>query len=325
MHAVLQHEFGPAETLRYEEAPDPSPAPDQVAIAVEASGVHFIDTEIRNGDGPAYYARPDLPTVPGREVAGVVDVVGSDVDESWAGRRVVAHLGLAGGGYADRALAPVEALHELPAGLAADAAVAMIGTGRTAMAILDTARLRSDDVVLITAAAGGLGSLFVQAAGNVGATRVGVAGGAEKVERVRQLGAEVAVDYGDPDWPGQVRDALGEREVSVALDGVGGTVGRQAMELLGVGGRLLVFGWSSGEPSEFTTADVFDRYLTVTSGFGPDILSPQRKRELETAALAEAAAGRLVPLLSRFPLADASAAHRALEGRATVGKTVLIP
>jgi NADPH:quinone reductase len=325
VHAVRQHEFGPAETLRYEEVSDPSPASDQVLIAVEASGVHFIDTEIRNGGGPGSYARPELPTVPGREVAGAVDAVGADVNESWVGRRVVAHLGLAGGGYADRAVAPVEALHEIPDGLAADAAVAMIGTGRTAMAILETAALRPDDVVLIAAAAGGLGGLFVQAAGNVGATAVGVAGGAGKVERIRQLGADVAIDYGDPDWPDQVHDALGDREVSVALDGVGGTLGRQAMELLGVGGRLLVFGWSSGEPSGFTTADVFDRYLTVTSGFGPDILSPERKRELETAALAEAAAGRLVPLLSRFPLADASAAHLALEGRATVGKAVLIP
>jgi NADPH:quinone reductase len=84
-------------------------------------------------------------------------------------------------------------------------------------------------------------------------------------------------------------------------------------------------GWSSGEPSEFTRADVFGRYVAVSSGFGPDIGSPERKRELETAALAEAAAGRLVPLLIRFPLADAPAAHTALEGRATLGKTVLIP
>jgi NADPH:quinone reductase len=97
------------------------------------------------------------------------------------------------------------------------------------------------------------------------------------------------------------------------------------LELLGPGGRLLVFGWSSGEPSEFTTADIFGRYVTVMSGFGPDIGSPDRKRELETAALAEAAAGRLVPLLSRFALADAPSAHTALESRATVGKTVLIP
>jgi NADPH:quinone reductase len=85
-----------------------------------------------------------------------------------------------------------------------------------------------------------------------------------------------------------------------------------------------VFGWSSGEPTTLTTMDVFGRDVTIIPGLGSDFGSPGRKRELETRALAEAAAGRLVPLVSRFPLADAAGAHRALEGRATVGKTVLV-
>ena len=325
MHAIRQYEFGSPGKLRYEELPDPSPASDQVRIAVEASGVHLIDTAIRNGEGPEYYARPELPMVPGREVAGVVEAVGAGTDESWADRRVVAHLGLASGGYAAKALAPAAALHEIPARLDADAAVAMIGTGRTATAILDTAALRAEDVVLVTAAAGGLGALFIQAARNAGASVVGVAGGTEKTERVRDLGATAAVDYLSPDWPERVRDALQGREVSVVLDGVGGELGRQALELLEPGGRMLVFGWSSGGPTKLTTMDIFTRSLTVTSGFGPDIGSPDRKRELEARALAQAAAGHLVPLISRFPLADAAAAHRALESRATVGKAVLIP
>jgi NADPH2:quinone reductase len=227
MHAIRQYEFGPPEKLRYEELPDPSPASDQVRIAVEASGVHLIDTAIRNGEGPEYYARPELPMVPGREVAGVVEAVGAGADESWADRRVVAHLGLASGGYAAKALAPAAALHEIPARLDADAAVAMIGTGRTATAILDTAALRAEDVVLVTAAAGGLGALFIQAARNAGASVVGVAGGTEKTERVRDLGATAAVDYLSPGWPERVRDALQGREVSVVLDGVGGELGRQ--------------------------------------------------------------------------------------------------
>jgi NADPH:quinone reductase len=325
MHAIRQYEFGPPENLCYEEVPDPEPAPDQVRIAVEASGVHLIDTAIRNGQGPEYYARPDLPMVPGREVAGVVDAIGAGADDSWAGRRVVAHLGLASGGYAETAVAPADALHEIPGGLEAETAVAMVGTGRTAVAILDTAALRAEDVVLVTAAAGGLGSLFVQAARNTGAAVVGLAGGPEKTERVRRLRATIAVDYLTSDWPETVRGALGGREVSVVLDGVGGELGRQTLELLGPGGCMVVFGWSSGEPTELTTMDVFGRSLTVTSGLGPDIGNPERKRELEAAALAEAAAGRLVPLLSRFPLADAAGAHTALESRATVGKTVLIP
>jgi NADPH:quinone reductase len=325
MNAIRQYEFGPPDNLVYEELPDPEPARDQVRIAVEASGVHLIDTAIRNGEGPAYYARPELPMVPGREVAGVVDAIGVGADESWAGRRVVAHLGLESGGYAESAVAPAEALHEIPAGLKAEVAVAMIGTGRTAVAILETAALRPDDVLLATAAAGGLGSLFVQAARNAGAAVVGLAGGPEKKERVRELGATAAVDYLASDWPERVRAALGGREVSVVLDGVGGDVGRHALELLGPGGRMVVFGWSSGAPTALTTMDVFERYLTVTTGFGPDIGNPERKRELEDTALAEAAAGRLVPLLSRFQLSDAAAAHAAIESRATVGKTVLLP
>ena len=325
MHAIRQYEFGPPKNLRYEELPDPQPAAGQVRIAVEASGVHLIDTAIRNGEGPAYYARPQLPMVPGREAAGVIEAIGAGAGESWIGRRVVAHLGLASGGYAESAVAPEPALHEIPVGLAADAAVAMIGTGRTAMAILETAALQAEDVVLATAAAGGLGSLFIQAARNAGATVIGVAGGPDKAERVRELGATAAVDYLASDWAERVRVALGERQLSVVLDGVGGELGRHALELLGPGGRMVVFGWSSGRPTELTTMDVFGRSLTVTAGLGPDIGSPERKRELEARALADAAAGRLIPLLSRFPLADAAAAHTALESRATVGKTVLIP
>ena len=129
MHAIVQHAFGPAENLRYEETEDPVPAAGQVRIAVEAAGVHFIDTRIREGFSSGPLGAPSLPMTPGREVAGVVDAG----EETWLRRRVVAHLGPASGGYAELAVAPVSALHELPDGLSAEAAVAMIGTGRTAV------------------------------------------------------------------------------------------------------------------------------------------------------------------------------------------------
>jgi NADPH:quinone reductase len=260
---------------------------------------------------------------PGREVAGTVDALGPEVDERWRGRRVVAHLGPASGGYAELAVAPAASLHEIPEPLGAEAAVAMIGTGRTAVGILDRAALTADDAVLVTAAAGGLGALFLQAARNAGALAVGAAGGSAKTERVRALGADVAVDYAQPDWPERVRAGLGERTLTVALDGVGGALGRAAMELLGPGGRLLLFGFASGTATEITTRDLMARGLTVSWA----IPRPRGgQRELETRALAEAAAGRLVPLVGRrFPLAEAAAAHEALEARATVGKTVLVP
>jgi NADPH:quinone reductase len=326
MHAIRQYEFGPVENLRYEELPDPEPGEGQLRIAVEASGVHLIDTAIRRGERMGYFPLPELPMIPGREVAGVVDAVGPGVDRELIGRRIVAHLGAANGGYADRAVVAAQALHKLPDHMSADVAVASIGTVRTAVAVLEVASLGADDVVLVTAAAGGLGSLFVQAGRNAGAVVVGVAGGGAKVEHVRKLGAEVAVDYSDPSWPERVREALGEREPTVALDGVGGDIGDQAMELLGVGARLVLFGSASGRPTKVTTQDLAARSLTASWAIGPRIFKrPGGLRQLEEKALAEVASGRLVPLVGQsFRLAEAGAAHTAIENRATVGKTVLV-
>jgi NADPH2:quinone reductase len=326
MHAIRQHAFGPAENLVIEEVADLEPEVGQVRVAVEAAGVHLVDTSIRRGEAGGPYPLPDLPMTPGREVAGRVDRVGPDVDEAWLGRRVVAHLGQASGGYAEQALAAVTALHVLPDQLSAATAVAMIGTGRTAMGILEVADLTAKDVVLVTAAAGGLGSLLVQAARAAGAVAVGVAGGPAKVEHVRRQGAHVAVDYREPGWPDRVRAALGDRTVTVLLDGVGGDAGRAALDLVGVGGRVVLFGWSSGEPLALTTSDLFARGLTASAAVGPRLLQrPGGLREFETRALDEAAAGRLVPSVQTFPLADAAAAHAALESRATTGKVVLVP
>jgi NADPH2:quinone reductase len=325
MHAIRQHEFGPPETLIYEEVADPVPAEGQVRIAVEAAGVHLLDTTIRKGESGGPFPLPDLPMTPGREVAGRVEALGPGVDDQWLGRRVVAHLGMASGGYAELAVAPAGALHELPDDLEADAAVAMIGTGRTTMGILEVAQPTPDDVVLVTAAAGGIGSLLVQAAHNVGAIVAGVAGGPDKVERARKLGADVGVDYRDAGWPDTVRDALEGRSVTLALDGVGGEIGRSALELLGPGGRIVMFGWSSGTPLELSAGDLYAGGITASAAVGPRTMQrPGGMRDLETRALAEAAAGRLVPSVTRFPLADAAQAHAALEGRNTVGKTVLL-
>jgi NADPH:quinone reductase len=326
MHAIRLHAFGPPESLRYEQVEDPRPGPGQARIAVAVAGVHLIDTALRAGRAMGPLALPELPTIPGREVAGVVDAVGPEVDEAWVGRRVVAHLGLAGGGYAELAVRETGALHALPEGLADDAAVAMIGTGRTALAVLEVAALTSADVVLVTAAAGGLGSLLVQAARQAGATVVGAAGGPDKAQRVRELGADVAVDYSEAGWSDGVRRALDGREVTVALDGVGGAIGRTALELIGAGGRLVLFGMASGAPTELTAGDLFARGLTVSAAIGARIAQrPGGLRDLEERALAAAAEGRLVPPVQRFALDQAAAAHAAVEARATVGKTVLVP
>jgi NADPH2:quinone reductase len=324
MHAVRLHEFGPAENLSYEEVPDPVPAAGMVRIVVEAAGVHLMDTALRAGTaGGGPVAPPELPTIPGREVAGTVDVVGPEVDATWIGKRVVVHLGPVPGGYAELAVAKVESLYEIPDHLDGATAVATIGTGRTTAGVLEQAALTQDDVVLVTAAAGGMGSLLVQAARNTGATVVGVAGGPEKVRQVHALGAEVAVDYAEPDWPRQVKDQLGDRELTVVLDGVGGENGQKAFELLGIGGRLLMFGWSGGGPVQLTTEDLMNRGLSATWAIGPKLI--RRLRALEAKAVQNSIEGLWAPLVTRFPLAKAADAHRALENRETVGKVVLVP
>ncbi|WP_427893664.1 zinc-binding dehydrogenase [Kribbella sp. GL6] len=322
MKAIRLHAFGPAENLVYEEVPDPVPAAGTVLIEVEAAGVHLVDTMIRAGaTGGSPIPVPDLPTIPGREVAGRVREAGPGVDRSWIGKRVVVHLGMVPGGYAELAVAKVESLYELADHVDAAQAVATIGTGRTTAGILQQARLTMEDVVLVTSAAGGIGSYLIQTARNVGAVAIGLAGGPSKVEAVRSLGAQYAVDYRDPDWAQALKDALDGQEITVLLDGVGGTNGQQAFDLLGPGGRAFLFGWSGGGPIEFTHEDLMTRGLTVGWALGAKLTS--RLRELESAALEETTTGRWQALTTTFPLSEAAAAHRALETRATTGKVVL--
>ncbi|WP_329533571.1 zinc-binding dehydrogenase [Streptomyces sp. NBC_01450] len=326
MHAVRLHTFGPAENLTYEKTEDPLPGPGQVRIAVAAAGVHLLDAALRAGaQGPAPAPTP-LPTIPGREVAGTVEALGDGVAGHWLGRRVVVHLGFVPGGYAELAVTGVDRLHEIPENLDFAQAVAMIGTGRTTMGILQFAGLGPDSVALIPAAAGGIGTLLVQYARHTGATVIGLAGGPEKAAHVRENGADLSVDYKDGDWPNRVRAHLDGKPVTVVFDGVGGDVARAAVDLLGPGGKHLVFGWSgegiqSGGPLlvEGVSEQVLGPVMLRAAG-GPDPV-----RTLELRALAEAAAGRLTPAVTRFPLADAAGAHRALETRATLGKVVLEP
>ncbi|MFE7546657.1 zinc-binding dehydrogenase [Streptomyces gardneri] len=334
MHAIRLHAFGPAENLTHEETADPVPAPGQVRIRVAAAGVHLLDTALRLGHPGPFPAPAELPTIPGREVAGTVDALGEGTDPSWLGKRVVAHLGMAPGGYAELAVTDAARLHALPDHLGEAEAVAMIGTGRTTLGILQFTDLGPDSVAIVPAAAGGIGTLLVQYAKNAGATVIGLAGGPAKVALVEANGADLAVDYKEPDWPEKVRAYLDElgRSATVVFDSVGGDTGRAAVDLLGEGGQHVVFGWSGaglhdGEPLTFTPEELAERGITSESVLGPVMIQKAGGdvRNLELAALAAATDGTLRPAVHRFPLAEAAEAHRALETRGTTGKVVLIP
>ncbi|ANZ38898.1 oxidoreductase [Lentzea guizhouensis] len=314
MFAIRQYELGPASTLLFEEVPDPTPGPGQVRLTVAAAGVHLVDTTIRKGAfGPV-----DLPMTPGREVAGVVTSTGPEVSSEWLGRRVVVHLGMASGGYAELAVAAVESLHPLPDDVSFEAAVAMIGTGRTVVGVLGTAGLTADDVVLVTSAAGGMGALFVQEARNVGARVIGLASGA-KLDHVVGNGADAAIDYTRAGWSDGLKD------ITVVLDGVGGEVGTAALGTLGVGGRAIIYGWASGKATDTSVDNLYPKSLTATVALGPGLMR-RGLRTLEEESMAGLASGRFVPLINPpFALRDAAKAHEALESRATVGKVVLKP
>ncbi|MFF0740721.1 zinc-binding dehydrogenase [Streptomyces sp. NPDC004111] len=337
MHAIRLHAFGPAENLSYEKTEDPVPGPGQVRIAVTASGVHLLDTALRKGMQGPFPAPAELPTIPGREVAGTVESLGEGTDPSWLGRRVVAHLGMNPGGYAELAVTDAAKLHPVPDSLDDAAAIAMIGTGRTTLGILQFAEVDASTVALVPAAAGGIGTLLVQYVKNAGGTVVGLAGGPAKVAAVEANGADLAVDYTRPDWTGRVAAFLASRGLdgaTVVFDSVGGDTGRAAVDLLAPGGLHLVFGWSGkgphdGEPLTFTEAELAARDITSEQVLGPPMFAKvgtdDPLRTLETRSLALAASGELRPAVQRYPLAEAARAHHDLENRGTVGKVVLVP
>jgi NADPH:quinone reductase len=226
-----------------------------------------------------------LPTIPGNGVGGWL-----------GGRRVVASLG-GSGGYAERAVA--RELFDVPDDLALDDAVALLADGRTAMLVTETAALRPGERVLVLAAAGGVGTLLVQLAVAAGCEVVAAASTPRKRHLATSLGAAAATDYANLKGPGPF---------NFVFDGVGGAVARAAFAQLAPAGRMISYGMASG--------------AWVDVGPDPRLRRPGRPRREHTE---RALASGLKPVIGqRFPLERAADAHAAMEGRATVGKTLLI-
>jgi NADPH2:quinone reductase len=310
MRVVWMREFGGPEVLVPGEAPDPGAGDGQVVVEVAFANITFVETQMRAG-GPGPF-RPELPIVPGNGVGGVISAVGAGVDPDLAGQRVVTSTG-GSGGYAQRVAVDASAVFPVPDGLALDAAVALLADGRTATGLIHATGVRPGERVLVEAAAGGVGGLLVQLAKAAGASVVGAAGGPAKVAQV--FGADHVVDYRSPDWTSEAG------EVDVVFDGVGGDIGTAAFRLLRPGGRMAIYGLASGSWAEVSEEDAAARGVSLVRGIG----GPEELRTFTKSALAEAAEGRLTPLIGqRFPLAQAAEAHAAMESRTTFGKTLLI-
>ncbi|MFI9840948.1 zinc-binding dehydrogenase [Nonomuraea sp. NPDC051941] len=320
MRVVRVTGFGGPEVLVPGEAPDPVAGPGQVVVEVAVAGVTFVETQIRRGTDQ-WHARPELPYVPGGLVAGRVSSAGEGVDPAWVGRRVIAGTGETGG-FAERAVAAAEDLFPVPDELELPEAVALHSDGSTAQGLIEGAKVRPGEWVLIEAAAGGVGSLLVQLARTAGARVVGAARGSRKLDLIRELGAEAAVDYSEPGWTQRVLEATGGAGPDVVFDGVGGEIGRAAFEVTARGGRFSVHGASSGEvtvvdPARREDVDVIG--IEQLFDFGPHLARWAEQM------MAQAAAGLVRPVIGQtFPLERAADAHAAIEHRTALGKTLLL-
>lgn len=307
-------EFGGPEVLVEEDTPDPVAGPGQALIEVAFANITFVETQLRAGGGPW---AASLPMIPGNGVGGVIKAVGADVDRRLIGMQVVSATG-GSGGYAERVAVNAGGVFEVPDGLALDDAVALLADGRTAMMLIHATRPRAGERVLVEAAAGGVGTLLVQLARAAGARVIAAVGGARKGEVARGLGADVVIDYREPGWTRELKAAVGG--VDLVFDGVGGSIGRSAFDQLDRGGRMLSFGLASGEWAGISEESATDRGVTLIHPRA----TPEQLRGFVGSALAEAAAGRLRPVIGqRFPLARACDAHAVIESRTTVGKTLL--
>jgi NADPH2:quinone reductase len=318
--------FGPPEVLMTSHRPDPVPGPGEVVITVAAADTLWVETLIRSGAGQDVWPmRP--PYVPGGAVAGHVTADGSEVDPGLSGRAVVAPVrsrGHAEGGYAEQVVVAADVPVDVPDGLPLTAAAALLHDGPTALALFDLTDIGAGDRVLVVGASGGLGIVSVQLARLRAKRVVATARGAEKLERVRRLEPDAVVDTDVPGWPARARDALGGA-ANVVLDNIGGAVGEAAFPLLAPGGRFSAHGTPSGRFARIDPQEAERRGVRLF-GIGDVQLPDDRRRAYTATALAEAAAGRLDPVVGQtFPLDRAADAHAAIEARTVFGTTLLLP
>jgi NADPH:quinone reductase len=321
MKAIRIVKTGGAEVLEPADLSEPVPGPGQALVAVEAAGVNFIDVYHRTGLYPV-----PLPYTPGLEGAGTVEALGPGVTGVRVGDRVA--WTDQPGSYADRVVLKAERLVAVPEGVDTRTAAALMLQGMTAHYLCRTTYpLKAGDACLVHAAAGGVGLLLVQMAKRLGARVFGTVSTEEKAALARKAGADAAILYTKEDFEAAVKKLTDGRGVNVVYDSVGQSTFEKSLACLSPRGYLVLFGQSSGVVPPFSPSLLAPSSLFLTRpklfDYVPD------RASLETRArdvLGAVAAKELdVRIGATFPLAEAAAAHRALEGRQTTGKVLLLP
>ena len=293
--------------LSLRDVPEPAPGDGQVLVDVRAAGVNYADVLIREG---RYPQPPPLPFVPGSEIAG----------ETANGRRVIGFVRSDGGGYAEKAVCDEDWVFDLPDGASFEQGAAFLLAFLTAwIPLTRQARVGPGARVLVTAAAGGVGSAGVQVARALGAEVVGAVGSRDKVERVLSLGAAAAVTY----------DELSEVEpVDVILDQVGGELFAAGLKLLRPLGTIVGIGFAGGAWQPLDPALLVGRNVSAAGFYLGRFmkLQPEVVRSAAAELLEQWSAGAIAPVVgATYPLAEADQALRLVAERRSTGKVVLVP
>lgn len=321
MQAVRIHEHGGPEVLRSEQVPTPTPGQGQALVRLVACGVNFIDVYQRKG-----LYKIELPATLGQEGAGVVEAVGPDVTEVKPGDRVAYSNVL--GSYAEYALVPAQRLVPIPDGVTYQQAAAAMLQGMTAhYLVTSTYPLKPGDVCLVHAAAGGVGLLLVQMAKRRGAVVIGTVSTEEKAKLAREAGADHVILYTQQDFEQEVLRITEGRKLQVVYDSVGKDTFEKSLNCLALRGMLVLYGQSSGpvppfdpqllaqKGSLFLTRPVLWNYTATREELlwrAGEVLGWVRTGELK------------LRIDRAVPMSQAAEAHRALEGRQTTGKVLLL-
>ena len=326
MRAWQVHELGePSEVLRLDEVDDLAPADHEVVVAVEACALNFADTLLCQG---RYQESPPLPFTPGLELAGTVVAAGSAAMHP-VGARVVGSPLLPHGALAEQAVATSADVFPIPATMPAVDAAAMHVTYQTGwFALHRRAMLRPGETVLVHAGAGGVGSAAIQLAKAAGARVVATAGGADKAELCRSLGADHVVDYRSEDFVDVVNDVTDGAGADVVYDSVGGDTFTRSTKCIAWEGRILVIGAAAGTYAEARTNHAMVKTYSIVglNWGGYRTRRPELVHEAHDALVRLHGEGAIAPLVSEvLPLDALPDALDRLAGRGTTGKVVLTP
>lgn len=324
MKAVICEAWGVPDTLVVKELPDPQPGPGQVLIEVQAAGVNFPDVLIVQGK---YQFKPELPFIPGSEVAGIIRATADDVTTFKAGDRVIAFVPT--GGFGQLLLAPVQALIPMPPAMEFDTAAAITLTyGTSYHAIVDRAKLEAGENMLILGAAGGVGLAAIEIGKALGARIIACASTDDKLEVCRQHGADVLINYSREDLREAVKAATGGKGPDVIYDPVGGEYAEPAFRSIGWGGRYLVVGFANGEIPKLPLNLTLLKGASLMGVFWGEFTKRDPKGNMANMRqlLQWLQDGNIKPRISaRYKLEEAAQALNDMAARKVTGKVVVLP